>query len=219
MIRVAIGFRVKSGHAIAIALTGSAAAPSPLLRADVALSDPGIPETRQPYHDGFYRQQDDPSEIARRVGIVERCAKQSVAALVASIAARDRRTSRLRASLVVGSVIDPATVGNPHIRAHASEGRLFRTALADALAVHGVACDVIVEKQLTAKAAADLGQPARIARTVAALGSAMGSPWRADEKAAATAAWMALATSPRAARARTGRRSRRPPRRARSPIR
>ena len=221
MSRIAIGFRVKSGHAIAIALAGSsgaAAAPSPLLRADVLLSDPAVPETRQPYHDGFYRQMDDAPEIARRIGIVERCAKKSIAALVASLNG-GAATRRIRAALVVGSVIDPETVGNPHIRAHASEGRLFRTALADALAAHGVACDVIVEKELTAKAAADLGPPARIARTLARLGDAMGSPWRADEKAAATAAWMALATSPRAARARTGRQSRRPPRRAPSATR
>jgi hypothetical protein len=214
MSRVAIGFRVKSGHAIAIVLTGSAAAPSPLLRADVALSDPGVPETRQPYHDGFYRQQDDADEIARRVGIVERCARQSVAALVASIAAHDRRTPLRRAALVVGSVIDPATVGNPHIRAHASEGQLFRTALADALSACGIESEVIVDKQLPSRARSNLGSASQIRRTVAALGDAMGKPWRADEKAAAAAAWMALATSPRAARARTARRSRRPRRRA-----
>jgi len=200
MSRVAIGFRVKSGHAIAIVLTGSRAAPSPLLRADVALSDPGVPETRQPYHDGFYRQQDDADEIARRVGIVERCAKQSVAALVASIAAHGRRTPRPRAALVVGSVIDPATVGNPHIRAHASEGRLFRTALAGALAACGIESEVIVDRQLPSQARSNLGSASQIQRTVEALGDAMGKPWRADEKAAATAAWMALATSPRAAR-------------------
>ena len=34
-----------------------------------------------------------------------------------------------RASLVVGSHLDSATIANPHIRAHALEGELFRSAL------------------------------------------------------------------------------------------
>jgi len=95
---------------------------------------------------------------------------------------------------VVGSVIDPQKVGNPHIRAHANEGRLFRTVVENALRSHGIACDVIVEKQLAARAAAGLRVPdGAIKQTVAAFGKTVGGPWRADEKAAATAAWLALA--------------------------
>ena len=95
--------------------------------------------------------------------------------------------------LVVGSVIDPNTVGNPHIRAHAHEGQLFRTVLEEALRAHGVDCNVIVDKHLPARAAKDLRRPpAAIARTVMAFGKSLGGPWRADEKAAATAAWLLL---------------------------
>ena len=97
------------------------------------------------------------------------------------------------AGLVVGSVIDPAKVGNLHIRAHASEGQLFRTVLIEALTPHGIPCDVSVEKMLAAKAAQRLKRShAEITRTIAALGKTLGGPWRADEKAAGTAAWMAL---------------------------
>ena len=98
------------------------------------------------------------------------------------------------AALVVGSVIDPQQVANPHIRAHANEGQLFRTVVEEALRSHGVRCDVIVEKQLAAKAKAalPLAQSA-IEQTVLGFGKAIGGPWRADEKAAATAAWLALA--------------------------
>src|ERR1700730_6326102 len=80
--RFALGFRVKSGYAIAVALRGSASKPDVLVRRLVALSDPAVAETRQPYHDGFYKQQDDPREIARHLKIVKRCAKQSVDALL-----------------------------------------------------------------------------------------------------------------------------------------
>src|SRR5476651_107127 len=127
----ALGFRVKSGFAIAIALHGPASAPAVLVRRVVELSDPAVAETRQPYHDGFYKQQEDPQEIARLLKIVRRRAMQSVDALLEDACFAGLRCRR--AGLVVGSVIDPRTVGNPHIRAHASEGQLFRTVLADAL--------------------------------------------------------------------------------------
>jgi len=183
---IAVGFRVKSGFAVAVTLEGPAAAPSAVSRRVIQMSDPKVPETRQPYHDGFYRTEEDPREIARRVKIVERCATRSVAALL-----KDTRVARV--GLIVGSLIDPDKVGNPHIRAHAHEGRLFRTVLEEALRSRGVACELIVEKQLAAKTAAGLRQtPREITRTLDAFGKALGSPWRADEKAAATAAWLCL---------------------------
>jgi len=189
----AVGFRVKSGHAIAVALEGSRAAPRVVARQVVELSDPGTPETRQPYHDGMFRTEENAREIARRVGIVKRCAKKSVAALVAQMERAEHVP--MGAALVVGSLIDPATVANPHIRAHAHEGRLFRTVLEEALAAHHIACVVIVDKELPARAAKGLGRPpSAVARTVAAFGKTLRGTWRAEEKAAATAAWLALPT-------------------------
>jgi hypothetical protein len=192
MTPVALGFRVKSGYAIAVALRGPAAAPAIVARRVVELSDPAAAETRQPYHHGFYKEEQDAREIARRVKIVRRFAKTSVAALLEEL----RRTgdaTRIRASLVVGSVIDPSRVGNPHIRAHASEGQLFRTVLEDALRTDAIDCDVIVEKTLAEKAAKGLRRTdAEIRRTLASLGKTLGGTWRAEEKAACTAAWLAL---------------------------
>ena len=183
---IAVGFRVKSGFAIAVTLEGPASAPSPVSRRVIEMSDAAVPETRQPYHDGLFRTEEDAREIARRVKIVKRCATQSIAALL-------KDTGATRAGVIVGSLIEPEKVGNPHIRAHASEGRLFRTVLQDALTSRGVRCEVIVEKQLPARSAAGLQRPAReIVRTLDGFGKALGSPWRADEKAAATAAWLAL---------------------------
>src|SRR6185295_14108386 len=145
----ALGFRIKSGYAIAIVLAGPPKRPTVVARRIVDLYDPAAAETRQPDHDGFGTENEDPREIARRVKIIERCAKKSVAGLIQEVCgttASSRRASAersgLRAGLVVGSVIDPQQVGNPHIRAHANEGKLFRTVVEDALKAHGVACDV-----------------------------------------------------------------------------
>ena len=192
----AVGFRVKSGYAIAVVLDGSRQRPRPLASRIVELSDPGVAETRQPYHDGFYKTEEDAREIARRVAIVKRCAQKSVAALLGQMEREPLRArsgqAAVRAALVVGSLIDPATVANPHIRAHAHEGQLFRTVLEESLAAHAVDCDVIVDKQLASQVAKELGRPASVARAVASFGKTLGGRWRAEEKAAAMAAWLAL---------------------------
>jgi len=188
----AVGFRVKSGYAIAVVLDGSRQTPRPVASRIVELSDPGVAETRQPYHDGFYKTEEDTREIARRVRIVKRCAKKSVAALVSEMEREALAERTWRAALVVGSLIDPNTVGNPHIRAHAHEGQLFRSVLEEALAEHAVDCDVIVDKQLASQVAKELGRPASVARAVASFGKTLGGRWRAEEKAAATAAWLTL---------------------------
>jgi hypothetical protein len=193
-VEIALGFRVKSGFAVAVALSGTAAAPVALARRIVALSDPGAEKTRQPYHDGFGTAQEDAKEIARLSRIIERCARGSVDDLLSDGSFAGARCRG--AGLVVGSVIDPATIGNLHIRAHASEGRLFRTALEAALNARSVVCSVIVEKTLATEAARALNRPGgQIARIVGSWGAALGGPWRAEEKAAATAAWMLLGKS------------------------
>jgi hypothetical protein len=187
---IALGFRVKSGAAIAVVLNGPVESPSAVGRHVVELCDPDIIETRQPYHSGFGKAEEDSRTIARRVSIVERATASAVAALLHP--SGDSAACRT-AGLVVGSVIDPASVANPHIRAHANEGRLFRTVLEAALAAHGVATVVVVEKQLAETARERLQRnAAEIKRTLDAFGKVLGSPWRSDEKAAATAAWMAL---------------------------
>jgi hypothetical protein len=185
----AIGFRVKSGYAIAVVLNGSAASPVPVARHVVELSDPDVEETRQPYHSGFGEAEEDSRTIARRVKIIERVASKSVSSLLNAHGS----TAACGAGLIVGSVIDPATVGNQHIRAHANEGRLFRTVLEGALAAHGVSSFVVVEKQLPETARRQLGcTDDEIKKRVSGFGKVLGSPWRSDERAAATAAWMAL---------------------------
>jgi hypothetical protein len=98
--------------------------------------------------------------------------------------------------IVVGSDIDPARIKNDHIRAHALEGRLFRTALEEAAKSNGLDCAVIVEREAYLHAAAGLKQSEQsLKRAVSVLGRSSNSPWRADEKTAALAAWMALVRS------------------------
>jgi hypothetical protein len=187
-----IGFRVKSGVAPAIILTGGPQEPRVVERHVVALSDPDIPQSRQPYHAVLEAGSAEAQHLEKRLcKVVQTVAGRSVLELHQYV--RNAGYQVRRVGLVVGSAIDPAQIKNEHIRAHALEGRLFRTALKDAARSIGWEAFVLVERSAYAEAASTLARPeAELKRVLAELGRGI-KPWRADEKTAALAAWMALA--------------------------
>ena len=82
MTRAAVGFTVKSGWACAVLLTGSADAPEVVDCRRIELSDPDVPESRQPYHDGFGTARAEGRELTRLVTSVERFGRKSVTGLI-----------------------------------------------------------------------------------------------------------------------------------------
>ncbi len=190
-VQAVVGFRVKSGWATAVLLAARMHLPQVLDRRVVDLSDLAVPESRQPYHAAMGKLEGDNAKVAARVKIVQRVTNRSVIELL-----KDYRNTGWEvgsAGLVVGSEIDPASIKNPHIRAHALEGRLFRTVLEDALRSCGLSCSVVVERNVYSKAADVLARSEdQLKRAVSELGRSLSGPWRADEKMASLAAWMAL---------------------------
>ena len=75
-----------------------------------------------------------------------------------------------------------------HPLLHTAEGELFRDALRAACRECGLPLTVVKERELFTRASE------RIERHVAAMGKGIGPPWRQDEKFAAVAAWLALAS-------------------------
>ena len=191
-IPAALGFRVKSGWATAVLLSGPTRAPAVAERGQVVLSDPAIPLSRQPYHAATGVAQTDEATLASLIEIVHRCARRSVAQLLDRHRAAGYRL--VGAGIVVGSDAPPERIANPHIRAHACEGRLFRTALEGGLQECGVTVSVVVERALYPTAATLLhGSEASVKQAVTALGRGRFPDWRADAKAATVAAWVVLA--------------------------
>jgi hypothetical protein len=190
--QTAVGFRVKSGWATAVLLTGSVKVPQVRDRRRIELSDATVPATIQPYHAGMGKLQTDEAKIEKLRKIIQRAANQAVLQMVKEY--RDNDFQVGAASLVVGSDIDPDRISNPHIRAHALEGRLFRTTLEDALKSCGLPSSVIVERKIYEQAETILKRPASdLKRFVTELGRDVPGPWRADEKTACLAAWLAFA--------------------------
>ena len=84
----------------------------------------------------------DRAELARLIEF-HRCARRSVAQLLDRHRAAGYRL--VGAGIVVGSDAPPERIANSHIRAHACEGRLCRTALEDDKAATVAAWLVLAE--------------------------------------------------------------------------
>ncbi|MGB7283292.1 MAG: hypothetical protein WBE13_13595 [Candidatus Acidiferrum sp.] len=192
-IPAALGFRVKSGWAMAVLLAGPSDAPQLVRCQTVLLSDPKIPQSKQPFHAVLELPEKEKKALTAKLGkVVAGATKKSVEELLQRASAEGYGV--IGAGLVVGSLVDPATLHNDHIRAHGLEGRMFRTALEDALRGQNLPFKVFVEKDALATASALLQRPAEEAKKlIAGLGKSREESWRAEEKLAALAAWVALA--------------------------
>jgi hypothetical protein len=159
----------------------------------IDLCDRKIPATRQPYHAAMGKLETNAVKLRSRLQIVRRVTKHSVAKIVSDHRRHGHKIHR--AGFVVGSQIDPALIANPHIRAHALEGQLFRTALADALCAHRIQCVVLSEREAFTKAATLLKKSvAELQSVINEMKRTTRGPWRAERKLATIAAWFALAS-------------------------
>lgn len=187
----ALGFRVKSGWAAAVLLTGPTRSPQLCDLQMIDLSDPRLPETRQPYHAAMGKLETDARKINPRIRVVRRIAQKSIATLLAGYRQHGYRISR--AALVVGSQIDPDSIANPHIRAHAFKGRLFHSVIEEALHAHRIRTTVLIERNVYAKAVAELKKSSDdLKHLIRNLGRFTDRSWRAEQKLAALTAWIVL---------------------------
>ncbi|HEY7447788.1 MAG TPA: hypothetical protein VH702_06540 [Vicinamibacterales bacterium] len=193
--RAAVGFTVKSGWASAVLLVGSTAAPRVMDSRRIELSDPTVPQSRQPYHAGFGTARQAGPDLTRLVASVKQFGRRSVTGLIRQYQALG---PPLRgAGVVVGSLIDPERIANDHIRIHALEGQLFRGVVTDAAGRSRLPCSIWRDRDLYEVTVAALKQPEPALRgLLAELGRGVDGGWRAEQKAAALAAWLVLAGRP-----------------------
>ena len=182
-----LGFRVKSGWAAAVLIANSAKAPTVIDSRVIELADPGVAHSRQPYHAGLGTAQTDTAKVTRLVRGIERFSSRTIKSLLDEY----RATHRLRsAAVVASSLTDPASIANQHMRAHASEGRLFRTVLVDGLENCDIRVRVVLEREVYELLGKALRlRPSEAKHKVAALGESV-ARWRAEQKVAAAAAWL-----------------------------
>jgi hypothetical protein len=192
MNEAALGFRVKSGWAMVV-LVSASSPPGVIDRRRVDLSDPAVPDSAQPFHAGLdLPRAAGAKAVARLVRCVERSSERAIAELIEHYRASGYRI--VGAGIAVGSTVDPQTIPNDHIRAHAEEGRLFRVVIEHALKLSRLKSSVTREKDLIGEGTKMLGiSEPRLRTELTKMGKAIEGSWRVEEKAATLAALMALA--------------------------
>ena len=185
---LAIGLRIKSGFAIAAVVARSGDGFALQGVRTVALSSEELPQSRFPFHPTIELPERQGAALSEKaVQEVRRTAAREMRKMLQEYAGIER------AAIVVGSVIDPDSLGNPHVRVHALEGKLFREVVTEALAEQHIDCGVLVERDAYAKVAADVSATEQGLRAeIGALGQGRVKPWRSEEKLATLAAWWKL---------------------------
>jgi hypothetical protein len=187
-----IGFRVRTGNATAVVLGGPTASPRFLVRVYIPLVDMDDDEARQPYHVMAEQDKERGMRLVRQtLTTATTRAAEATRGLIdrAKHSGYDVNT----AILVVGSNTNPASIRQPHVQAHALEGRLYREAVEAGLSQLGLRSRAIVEREVRATAQDTLDVPLAVLRqTLYDFGELAGRPWRVQDKSAALAAWMAL---------------------------
>jgi hypothetical protein len=166
-----------------------------VLRHEIDLSDPWVRESMHPYHQELGDRGPEGVRARRRgCAAAGKAARRAVRSLV-----RDMRAHGLDprgAAIVVASFADPARVPGAHARAHAEEGKLYREAVQGALGACGLRVALLLEKSVRSVAVAQLRlSEQQVDATLKLFVRQVGTPWRAPEKQAALAAWLALSSA------------------------
>ena len=188
-----LGLRAKTGRAIAVVVAGTQRSPQGMSRIEITLSATHMPGLFQPYHEVM-------SLPWQQAIVAVRPAERSIAAAATRSLESVLLNLRLeRLDIACVAVVGApernlAAIGSPHIRAHAAEGVLFRHVWQIAADALHIPCVAFSEKGFEPFAADRLRLSIDALRAkLLEFGEALGRPWRADEKTAATAAWLALA--------------------------
>src|SRR5215831_1033930 len=188
---VAIGLRAKTGRAIVVVLGGAPESPIVLVKTEITLIDPQLPATAQPYHrvmDLPWPQWQEAAGNSARA--IERVATNALAKLISEQAGHTRRVAG--AGIVGAPDRDLARIGNPHIRAHAAEGLLFRRVLEAGAESNRLKWQSFPDREFDKSISAQRTDHLKIKQRLENLRRSVSAPWRTDENQAAMAAWIVL---------------------------
>lgn len=191
----ALGFRAHSGWATLVVVAGSRRSPAVVDRRRIELADPSVPGSKQPYHAAEGLALKKAEELVRRCADEARLrARRSLRAVIADL--RESGHDVVGCGILLGSGRPATTLAATlasHPLIHTAEGELFRDALTHASERCHLPVTGVRERELFARAAAELGvSEDELGRRVTELGRSIGPPWRQDEKHAALVGWLAL---------------------------
>ena len=192
----ALGLRAHSGWAVVVAVAGPPRSPAVVGRWRIELADPAVVGSKQPYHAAEGLDLKEAEEFLRRCTDGTRLlARRALRAVIRDLRNRSHDVAGCGILLSSGrpATTLAATLAS-HALIHTAEGELFRDALIRASKYCHLAVTAVRERELYARAAAELRVHAdELPGRLTELGRPIGPPWRQDEKHAALVAWLALA--------------------------
>ena len=192
--QAAVGFRVHSGWAAAVAVCLEKGGPVVLTRQRVQLVETYTYEFRQPYHTAEKMLAGQAREfIARMQAEAGRLACSAIREIASRTQEQGVKLTGCGLLLASGRPLPPLEkILASHALIHTADGELFREALLHASTRCGLGEFTIKEKELLDRAGVVLRtKPNELVRRVTELGRSLGSPWSQDEKFATIAAWLA----------------------------
>lgn len=191
-----LGFRVHSGWTSLVAVALEKNQPIILLRQRPRLVATFSYAYRQPYHTAEKMALDEAQAFLDQQRIEARkLAQEAIRSAQSEIAQQGFKITRTALLLASGRPLPelPEILAS-HSIIHTADGEFFREALLHASARSKLSITTIKERELLATASSALRRkPAILTNFLTTLGKPIGSPWTADEKFAALAAWLALA--------------------------
>jgi len=191
----ALGFSPHTGWAAVVAISEPRDAPSVVAKARVVMATTF--ETGAVFHKG------QALPLAEAEALVRSSEQAFAAAAGKSIAAvrdelRGRGFAPIASAILAGGARPLpalAAILRSHALVHAAEGDLYRRVLARASEACAIPSSFVVARELAPRVARAARIPERRVLTLLGeIGKASGRPWTRDQKEAALAAWLALAS-------------------------
>jgi len=195
--RAALGVRTHSGWAAFVALSIHGDQPQVLARSRPELVESFTYKFRQPYHTAETMPLDKARLFVAGVeNEAKRLAHTAIRSLQTDLRKQGYELTRFALVLASGKPLPSLDrILASHALIHTADGELFRRALLHAAERCELVAFTVKQSGLIDTASGILAcAPAALTARLTALGKPMGSPWTQDEKFAALAAWISLAT-------------------------
>ena len=194
--RAAMGFRAHSGWAALVVVAGPSRSPVVIDRRRIELIAPGIP--KQPYHAAEKLGLKEAEKIVGRCAdTANRLAQRTLRAVLKDL--RDKGHDVIGCGILLGSGRPLTTLAATlasHALIHTAEGELFRNALTRAGKRCGMPVTGVREREVYERGAAELRISIdELKQRIAEMGRTIGPPWTQDQKQAALAGWLVLASA------------------------
>lgn len=193
MKQAALGVRMHSGWGVLVAVCGEPESLEITDRRRIVVTQPAVPGGNQPYHYAANLKLPEAERyLANSAAVSERLAFAAIEEVIRKL--EEYRVAGSAVLLASGRALPPlAKVLVAHPLIHTAEGEFFRSAVSRACERLQIPVTAIRERDLEEQAKTAFGNRAKeVKRSIASLGSSIGSPWTKDHKTAALAAAIIL---------------------------